>query len=300
MANQLTTTQNAPWIPEVIANEAIGYLGAYLNLGATVTKRPDLGAGTQVGQTVNVPKRGAVSVQTKAENSNATAQQVAGTEVQVTINRHKYVRLSEEDFTRAMQVDTVLPGYVEDSLVVLAEAIETDLASHITDFDNVDHTSGNSIDDVNKVRERMVLNKVPKLARKFGYVAPSLVSELLSENAFVDPKVIPAMNALQEGAVGRVAGFDLFEGQLVPSEGSPAWYQNFFYTRNALVLATVELQTPGSQYGVESSYVQSEAGIGIRVMRFYDTDAMAMVGQLDVAFGCAIIVTGKQIGRAHV
>jgi len=187
-----------------------------------------------------------------------------------------------------MQVGSTLPGYVEDALIVLAEKIESNLASHITEFDNIDAGS-DAIQSVQLVRERMALNKIPKLARKYGYIHPTFVTELLSENAFVDPKIIPNNNALTEGAVGRVGGFDLFEGQLVPGEGSPSWYQNFFYTRAALVLATRPLQLPGRNFGVESAYVQSDAGVGIRVMRLYDDKAMAMVGQLDVAFGSAVM-----------
>ena len=288
MSNQLTTTENAPWIPEIVANEAIGYLGSYLNLGATVTKDSELTGSVRVGQTVNVPKRGVVVAQQKTEDSDVTSQKIAGTEVPVTIDQHWYVRLSEEDFTAAMQVGSTLPGYVEDALIVLAEKIETNLASHITEFDNID-AGPDAILSVQNVRERMASNKIPRLARKYGYIHPSFVTELLSENAFVDPKIIPNNNALTEGAVGRVGGFDLFEGQLVPGEGSPSWYQNFFYTRAALVLATRPLQLPGRNFGVESAYVQSDAGVGIRVMRLYDDKAMAMVGQLDVAFGSAVM-----------
>lgn len=287
---QMGTTENAPWIPEVVANEAIGYLGSYLNLGATVTKDSELTGSVRVGQTVNVPKRGVVVAQQKTEDNDVVTQKIAGTEVPVTIDQHWYVRLGEEDFTASMQVDSVLPGYVQDSLIVLAEKIESNLAAHITEFDNIDHgSSDNAIDNVQLVREAMVLNKIPQLARRYGYIHPTFVTELLSENAFVDPKIIPNNRALTEGAVGRVGGFDLFEGQLVPGEGSPSWYQNFFYTRAALVLATRPLRLPGQKFGVESAYVQSDAGIGIRVQRLYDDKAMSMVGQLDVAFGTAVM-----------
>lgn len=287
-AGTLRTTENAPWIPEIIANEAIGYLGAYLNLGATVTKDSDITGSVRVGQTINVPKRGAVVAQQKAEGTDATTQRIAGTEVPVTVDQHWYVRLAEEDFTAAMQVESTLPGYVEDSLVVLAEKIENNLASHITEFDNIDYAT-DAVQSIARVRERMALNKVPKLARKFGYIHPSLVTKLQAASAFLDPKLIANNQQLTEGTVGRVNGFDLFEGQLVPGEGSPGWYQNFFYTRNALVLASRPLALPGNKFGVESAYVQSDAGIGIRVMRLYDDKAMAMVGQLDVAFGSGVM-----------
>lgn len=287
MANNMDRTSNADFIPEIIAQEALGYLGANLNLGKTVAKDTDL-TPVQVGETVSIPKRGALTAQQKGENSDATKQKPTATATTVTVDQHWYVRIAEEDRVNAVQQGEQLPGYVQDAVLVLAEKIESNLAENIFDFDNIDFGgSDNAINKVNLVAEAMTLNKVPAMARKYGYIHPTFVTELLSENAFVDPKVIPNNNALTEGTVGRVGGFDLFSGQLVPSTGSPAWYQNFFYTRNALVLASRPLREVSSQYGVQSATVSSEAGLALRVMEFYDQDELALVDQVDTLFGSA-------------
>lgn len=290
MPGNLDTSNNAVWIPEIIANESIGLLGAYLNLGATVSRDSELTA-TRVGQVLHIPKRGAITAQQKTENVDATTQRPSGTDVDVTVDQHWYVRLAEEDFTRAMQVGSTLPGYLEDAVIVLAEKIETALAAHASEFDNVDMAgSGDdrAVDGIAKVRERMVLNKVPQLAQKYGYVHPSVITALAKAQAFIDPKLIPQSRLLTEGSAGRVSGFDLFEGQLVESVGSPAWFQNFFYTRNALVLASRPLEMPDAALGVQSAVINSEAGLAIRVVRHYDSAKMATVGQLDVLFGTAV------------
>lgn len=288
--NTLDTAANAPWIPEIIANESIGLLGAYLNLGKTVSKDSELTSVRQ-GQVIHIPKRGVITAQQKVEREDAVLQRPSATDVDVTIDQHWYVRLAEEDFTRAMQVGSALPGYLEDAVIVLAEKIESSLAAHASEFDNVDvPASGDDrqLRGVQTVRERMTMNKVPQLAQKFGYVHPTLVTGLLTSKAFIDPKLIPNNRALTEGTVGRVANFDIFEGQLVESVGSPAWYQNFFYTKNALVLASRPLETPDASLGVQSAVINSEAGLAIRVVRHYDSKAMATVGQLDVLFGTAV------------
>ena len=80
----------------------------------------------------------------------------------------------------------------------------------------------------------------------------------------------------------------MFEGQLVPTEGSPAWAQNFFYTRNALILASRPLLQPGRELGVDATTVQSDAGLALRLVRYYDADEMAAAVQIDTAFGSGV------------
>lgn len=286
----MTTTQNAPWIPEVIANEALGRLGAYLNLGATVVKDSELNP-VRVGQVLSIPRRGTIYRQTKAQGSSTSVQRPSADDIQVTVDQHDYVKLLEEDFTRAMQTESTLPGYVEDSVQVLAEGIESNLANNFSEFDNIDVTVSNDNDAVKalgRVRTRLIRLKVPKLARLYGYVAPEFADALSNGSAFLDPKLIPNNQALTEGAVGRAKGFDIFAGQLVPKSGSPGWDQNFFYTRYALVLASRPLIQPGNELGVQATTVQSEAGLALRIVRYYDGDEMGVVVQLDTVYGSAV------------
>lgn len=288
--NAMNTTTNAPWIPEVIANESLGLLGSYLQLGATVSKDSELNP-VRVGQVISIPRRGVITAQQKTQNENTTIQKPTADEVQITVDQHWYVKIMEEDFTAAFQTGSVLPGYVEDAVIVLAEKIEAKLAALSDSFDNIDFTSGGSdtaAKALGRVRTRMVNNKVPRLARLFGYVAPEFMQVLGEENAFIDPKLIPNNQALTEGSVGRAKGFDLFEGQLVGSKGSPAWRQNIFYTRNAMVLASRPLRQPEQSLGVDATTVQSEAGLALRLVRYYDGDAMGVVVQLDTLFGTGV------------
>lgn len=286
-----TTTQNAAWIPEVIANEALGLLGNYLNLGKTVLKDTEL-TPVRYGQTISIPRRGTIVAQQKTQGSPTSVQRPAADDITITVDQHWYVKIGEEDFTRAMQQDSVLPGYLEDGVIVLAEKIETNLTTRFSSFDNIDFNSADANDSavkaLGRVRTRMIRNKVPQLATKYGYVAPEFSQALGEATAFIDPKLIPNNQALVEGAVGRAKGFDIFEGQLVPTAGSPAWQQNFFYTRNALVLASRPLRQPGQELGVQATTVQSEAGLALRLVRYYDPDEMAVVVQIDTLFGSGV------------
>lgn len=288
-ANFMNTTTNSAWIPEVIANESLGLLGAYLQLGQTVAKDTDL-TPVRYGQTISIPRRGTITAQQKAENVATTVQKPTATDVQVTVDQHWYVKIAEEDFTRAMQPDSALPGYVEDAVVVLAEKIETKLASFTSQFANIDagSSAGDAYKAVVDVRQKMVENKVPRLAQKYGYISPRFYGRLLKEEAVLDPKTSSGEVSRINGIVGTTAGFGLFEGQLTPTAGSPAWDQNFFYTKNALVLASRPLIVPDANLGVQATTVQSEAGLALRLVRYYDPEDMGVVVQLDVLFGAGV------------
>lgn len=285
----MTTTQNAPWIPEVIANKALGLLGNYLNLGATVAKDSEMNP-ARVGQVLSIPRRGVIEAQQKSQGTPSVVQRPVADDITVTVDQHWYVKLLEEDFTRAMQTESALPGYLEDAIIVLAEKIEGNLIDHIDEFDNIDAggSAGDAYKAVVDVRKRMVKNKIPQLAQRFGYLSPGFYARLLKEEAILDPKVQTGESSRITGLVGRTAGFDLFEGQLAPTSGSPAWDQNFFYTRNALVLASRPLLAPGRELGVDATTVQSDAGIALRLVRAYDKDEMGVVITLDTVFGSGV------------
>src|SRR3990167_11526847 len=104
----LNSTNNAVFIPtEIIANEAIGALSSYLSLGRTVTKDAELTT-VQQGATISVPKRGAVSSNSPAENGAVTEQTPTANDVTVTLDHHQEVTISELDYTRSLQPGSVL------------------------------------------------------------------------------------------------------------------------------------------------------------------------------------------------
>lgn len=288
--NYLTTTQNSNFIPEIVANQLLGALGSYVNLGRTVSKDSELTT-AQYGDTINVSKRGAVVSHDKAENGVVTLNQPSLSNVPVTLNKHKEVTIGEEDFTRSLQPGSTLPGYVEDGVIALGEDIETALANLWPDLSatfNNDATS-DPVKDLIDARTQMVKNKVPLSARRYAYLNPDYVGLLLKQGAFIDPKVIPNNQPLTEGAVGRVASFDVFEGQLVASSGSPKTFRNLVYTRNAMVLATRPLPRPDSSLGVQSATVIDANGIALRLLRSYNPQQLATQITLDVLFGTAAL-----------
>lgn len=293
MPNYNTTTNNAVFIPEVIADQVLGALGAYLNLGKTVTRNSEL-TPAQYGSTISVPKRGSLSVNSLAENGDVTVQTPTATEVLVTLDKHKEITVGELDFAKSMQPNSTLPGYVEDAVIALGEDIETALAGLWSGaaFNN-DAASGGVkatiIDDFADMQKGLFDRKVPVLARRYAYVSTGVHAVLQKANAFVDPKLIPNNQALVEGSVGRVSGFDVFAGQLVVKSGSPGVYRNMFYTKNAMVLATRPQPLPDPGLGAIGSNVLDSNGIALQVVKSYNANKLANQITVHVVYGVSTL-----------
>jgi hypothetical protein len=194
--NQMNTTNNAPFIPTIVANQALGRLGSYLSLGRTVTKDSELTT-VQVGETINVPVRGSLSSNSLAQNGDVNVQTPTSTSKPVTLDHHNEVTIAELDYTRSVQQGgTTLPGYVEDAVQVLAEDIESALAALWSQASFNNDESASVLNDLVDIRTKLIRNKVSVLAPRYAYIAPELGGKLLKANAYIDPKLIPNNRAL--------------------------------------------------------------------------------------------------------
>lgn len=300
----LTPTTNDKFIPEITANVAIGRLTAYLSMGRTVTKDSQLTA-AKYGDVISVPKRGAVSANQKTAGSSVTKQSPSATNVSVTLDQHWEVTIAEDDITEALAIETAtltgsgpasgasksaLPGYIEDSVIALAEKIETKLLDlHVSVPSTITGANPVTLANLAAGRERLIMNNVPKLARLFAQLHPTVITDLLATTPFSDPKFAQNNEGLTEGAIMRLYGFDIFENQLVPTTGSPVAWHNMLYHPNAFVLASRGLRLPDAGVGATGANVMSDAGISLRVVRSWDADNLAMQFTVDTLFGVAVL-----------
>lgn len=291
----ITNTENAKFIPILIAQKALGRFASYMNLGKTVSRNFDTAPATY-GQVLKLPKRGAITANAKVANSDVTVQNPTATDVSVTLDQHFEVTIGIDDVTKVLSNQDVLAGYAEDGAVALAEVIEDALADLYASVPAGQIVSFNESSDATKersfmeVREKMSLLKVPKGETKFGYLHPTLITKLLLVDKFSRADAIGGAQGNQiEGRIARLGGIDLFESQMVVGTGSPAQYHNLIYTRNAFTLASRPLPTVGNQMGVNQVVVNNpDVNMGLRVTSSYDAKKLAMQITLDVLFGVGI------------
>lgn len=291
----LTPTNNAKFIPIVIAQTALGRLSSYLNLAKTVARDTDVVSATY-GETIKVPKRGAITANAKTRGEKVTKQAPTATDVSVTLDQHFEVTLLIEDVTKVLQNQNTMQGYAEDAAIALAEKVELALANLYSSIPigqvvSFNPSSAATMEDsFLEARQKLVDLKVPLMAPKFGYLHSGITRKLLQIDRFTKQDSIGANSAIQEGRLARVAGFDLFESQVVVGTGSPAQYHNLLYTRNAFVLATRPLPNDGNGEGVRQVVVTNpDVNVSLRVTYGYDKDQLGTQMTLDVLFGVGVM-----------
>lgn len=288
MADTLGVVQMDAFIPEIVANVALGRLRNASALLPTVTRNSELTTAT-LGKKVLVPKRGTVTSHDKAAGTAVTPQNPTATQVEVELDTHKEVTFILEDVAAAMANPEALNGYVEDGMIELAERIDTAILAKYADAGDSVGSAGTDVDADLVVDARKALTdaKAP-LSDRYLVVSSKDEAALLKEEKFTSAQVIAdAGQAMREAFLGRKYGFSILVHQGVVETGSsPTSTHNMAYQKGAICVATRPLPLPPEGMGVKAAYVQDpESGLGIRVLYSYDTDLLGLKVTLDVLYG---------------
>lgn len=285
--NAAGVTELADFIPELWANDALGYLPNYTNLAKTVNRNYD-DSPMRVGDTLYIPKRGSLTANQKSADTTVTKQFPSSDKVTVNLDQHWEVSFVIEDIALAQSNQDVMRGYTQDAAMKLGEKIEETIAAEYSNA-GTQVTTGTNIDDkLLLVRKAFADNKVPKNQEKFLYASPEEMNSILDLDRFINAEKYGSNTPIMDGEIGSIYGMKIFESQLVPESGSPVVRHNIGYTRDALVLAVRPLPSHPSSYGVNQAVITDpETGIAIRVSASYNADYLAVQVTLDVLFGVA-------------
>jgi hypothetical protein len=299
MADVLTTTTNAKFIPTIIAQKALGRFASYMNLAKTVSRDFDW-TPARVGQTINIPKRGAVVANDKTQGSNFTLQNPTATDVSVTLNKHKEVTLLLDDVTKVLENQDTLNGYAEDGAIALAEAVEQEIASLHASISNtvtMDYTSDATKDTAMlNIRKFFVDQKVPRGETRYLYADSTFINELLEVDKFARADALGKAGVIEKGALLNIYGLNIFESQNIQVSGSPVAYHNIAYTKNGFVLASRPLPAVPAGLGAVSTVVSNpDINLGLRVVSSWDAALGGLKITLDLLFGVAILDQRKVV-----
>jgi hypothetical protein len=290
--NVLNNTTNAVFIPTIIAQKALGRFPSYLNLARTVSRDSDWTT-ANVGETIQVPVRGAVSANNKTAGSNFTKQNPTATNVDVKLDTHKEVTITIDDVTKVLENQDTQNGYAEDGAIALAEAVETAVASLHPSIQNTitwDRTSATTIDtSLLKIRKFFTDQKVPKTEQRYLYVDSTVFNDLLGVQKYTDQSWRGGNNTVADGQMIRTYGFEIWESQIIQVSGSPVAYHNLAYTRNAFVIASRPLPKPQGFGGFSAVINDPSVGMSLRSLFWYNGDLGAHQLTLDLLFGTDIL-----------
>ena len=285
----ITTTQLDDSIATIVAAEALGYLKANTAMAKRVRRDWDNEIAVY-GQAIQIPFLGSLSVNDKAQGSAVTLQQPTDTKATVTLNKHKEVSFLLEDYARALARPNVLAGYLEDSMKVIGEQIDSDLLGLYATFSNsVDATgAGGPLDKADFREARRLLNgaKAP-MTDRYAVISEDAEYAFLNITEAVSRDYAEALGRAQSGQwMHNFMGFEVVMDQKVPSASTE--HKNLFFHRSALVLATRPLP-PAPQGAGVMQVVMDEDGIGLRVTISYNPDYMGVQVTVDVLYGVAVL-----------
>lgn len=287
MAN-ITTTEGAGFIPEIWAAVALGALKANTVMLPLVNHNFE-NEFHQIGDILNVPRRGTLSVNDKSANTDITLQTPTADTIALTLNKHKDVSFAVEDIAQAQANQDIIAGYVTDAMIVLAHQIDDDILALYSGFSAtpLDARTGSGGVTVNTIIEAQRLFNKALVPQEQRYIVwgEDAAAELLKLSQFTNAQYDP-MNAtaLANASLGRKYGFDHYMDQRVVQTGGEV--KNLAFHKNAIMFATRPLAIPPDGHGVVGT-TMNEDGIGIRVMYGYSILKKAMIVSLDVLYGVA-------------
>lgn len=291
--NVLNKTTNAVFIPTIIAQKCLQRFPAYLSLAKNVARDTDY-ATASFGETIQVPKTGAVSANDKVAGVNFTKQNPTGTNVSVTLNKHKEVTITIDDVTKVLENQDTQMRYANDGAIALAEAVESAILALHPSIQNTitwDRTSATTIDQkMLAIRKFFTDQRVPKLEQRYLYADGTVFNDLLSVDKYVRQDARGANGAIADGQVVKTYGIEAWESQLIPTTGSPVAYHNLAYTKDAFILASRSLPTPVAGAGVLGGTItDTNIGLSLRTLFWYNGDLGAHQLTLDLLFGVNIL-----------
>jgi len=290
-------TEATEALVDVWAVDAVGALRHKLMAAAQVRKF----LGNVVGQkwaTVNVNKLGVLTARQKGEGADVVSDAPTTGNVPVTLSYHTTVSWDVEGTAEAM----ANPGginYEELAMDTLAEAIETHVFSVYADAGAQLGVPGTPLDEgaILAAKRELSSMRCPQSGRvawvsEDDEIALLALDKLTRADARGD-----GGEALREGYIGRVHGFDFYSSQLIPeTSGPPITKHNLFLNPQGIMLAMAPLPMAKSGSGAISMVmIDNEADddsatmLSFRYEVSYDARAQKTLHTVDALYGVAII-----------
>lgn len=288
----VTVTEYAGFIPEIWAASALGYLKKNTVMARLVNRNFE-SQFQGVGDIINVPRRGTLSVNDKAANTGVTLQTPTADTIPLTLNKHKEVSFLVEDIAKAQANQDGIAGYIEDGIAKIAEAVDTDILALYSGFSTtpIDATGGPSdlagvgVRSATVIEANRLLN-VAKAPTSPRYIVwhPSAEAEILDKEKFTSSDFGDPGTAVRDAVVGRKFGFTHLMSQNVPTTGGEC--KNLAFHPDAIMMAFRPLPPPPEGTGARA-VTMSEDGFGVRILYGYNMQYLGLQVTIDVLYGVA-------------
>ena len=214
-----TMADTAGFIPQAWARRALAILRSNMVLAQFVRRDFDFEPGW-VGKTLNIPYPGTFTAQDKAADTQISVQTPSGgATASVTLSKHKAVDFNIEDVARAQSSTELMDQYLSPAVIALGNQVEDDLfALYASLTGSPVGALGTAITDTQIRSARQALNGAlaPMGSRALIVSARDEVSILGATNLQNFFAFRQGQQAIPEGQIGRLYGFDTWMSQRVP------------------------------------------------------------------------------------
>lgn len=257
--------------------------------------------GTRFSQNVRIPKRGALSAQTKTPGTAISYQQAATTKADIAINTHKTVDFLVEDYGGLYDPSTIT-GYMVDAGATLAEAVENSLIALYASAGAVKGSAegGASLALFATLKKSAMEDKWRANESMYFLAGPEAVNDLIQTAQLTQYALNGGdQRTLRDAFLGRITGFDIFESNLVPAvAGSPNAEHCLAFQREGIGIAFVDMTTSDMPMGygagvqIQAQNWTDDNGNNIYSMRSivgYDQKNRGMAVSVDTIYGVGVV-----------
>jgi hypothetical protein len=290
----ITSANVANALVKLVAVDALPALMGNLVMGNLVNRdyEPTL---AQAGDTVNVPIPPVLVANNIAEGGTVQTQNPSLGNAQIVLNTHAEATFQIPDVTKVLAVPDLLKLYMQPAVVAIAESIETSLMALYSQFsaNTPVGTTATALTEqvVDSAETALFASKVPASAKKYLVVDSNAYSALRQIPRFSEFYTAgeAGLNALIDGAVGKMKDFYIFRSQFVQYTGSgPVTTHNLAFTKDAIGLVVRRLPQPLPGTGAIAEYAEM-GNFGLRVVMSYQPNTLAQQFTVDVLYGCAVL-----------
>ena len=243
------------------------------------------------GDTVHINSIGAVTVKDYTRNSNITDPEILTTADQtLEIDQAKYFNFQVDDVDKAQISGEIIDTAMGRSAYALADVSDAFLlktiANGVASANKIGAkatltalTASNVYENIVKMRTKLDKANVPNTGRTI-VVPPEVYALLLLDDRFAKSGSDSGQNALLNGMVGRVAGFDVFMSNNCVSgtdggSGSTAYFVITAQVASATTYAEQIIKTEA--YRMESRFADAVKGLHVYGAKVTDGTKIAKI-----------------------
>lgn len=286
--------------PTVIARRALAVLYNSMIFAPLVFRDYDDEFNGQVGDTISIRTPTTFVANDYVRSSGISVQTAVETSFPVVLDKIIDVsfEVTAEDMT--LRVEDFDEQFMQPAMMAIAQRVDGMIAEKLVDIAEggggggtvTMGASAKPTDTIRKARVALSRAKAP-FSERYAVFGPETSGEFIGQDLILQVNTSGSTQALREGGIGRLMGFDTYESNVLgygtSTDGSDAGQADgIAFHKSALAFVSRTLALP---MGVapNQAAVANYNGLGIRVVKAYDINKKKDIISLDFLCGLTAI-----------